>query len=460
MQSRRRLIQIALDWTRAKDPPLSLGHASILANLKCHDITVFEKSWAVNHEMFDPMQVVDFAMQHAATDTDFAMGAYVWNEKAVQHILKTLKAQKFPGRLILGGPQVSYITDNMSLEHYYPEADVFVRGYAENVLLKLLQNNSSDIPALKGVHYRGIPDLGGTAAADLESLPSPFLMGLIKPQPFIRWETQRGCPFRCSFCQHREPDKDYLKRRYLGRSRIENEIQWIGDNPIINDVAVLDPTFNSGPYASETLNLLRLAGYKGKLALQCRADMIDAEFMRAVCELNKQAKVVLEFGLQTIHAEEQRLIERPTNLKKVTRAITHCIERGIAVEVSLIFGLPGQTLDSFKSSVEYCMSLNIPVIHAFPLMLLRGTSMFERKTALGLIESYEVASAAIDRQQHDIPHVVTGKNFSYEDWQKMAELAAWLEKAYNKKTSNSAVSSSLPFARLVSRQPNDMDVHP
>ncbi|MDF2690245.1 MAG: radical domain protein, partial [Gammaproteobacteria bacterium] len=94
--------------------------------------------------------------------------------------------------------------------------------------------------------------------------------------------------------------------------------------------------------------------------------MINAEFMRAVCELNKQAQVVLEFGLQTIHSKEQRLIERPTNLRKVTQAITACIEQGITVEVSLIFGLPEQTLDSFQKSIDYCMALNIPTIHAFP----------------------------------------------------------------------------------------------
>ncbi|MDF2690244.1 MAG: radical domain protein [Gammaproteobacteria bacterium] len=142
MHSRRRLIQVALDWTRAKDPPLSLGHASILANLKRHDIPMLEKSWAINHDAFDSKQVVAFAMEHAATETDFAIGAYIWNEKAVQQILKSLKTYRFPGRLIVGGPQVSYISDNAILEQLYPEADVFIRGYAENALLKLLQSSS------------------------------------------------------------------------------------------------------------------------------------------------------------------------------------------------------------------------------------------------------------------------------------------------------------------------------
>lgn len=437
----RKLIQIALDWTRPKDPPMSLGHASILAYLTQHNVRVFEKSWSVNHPSFDVKQVVDFAMTHAATDTDFAIGAYIWNEQAVQTILTTLKQENFPGRLIVGGPQVSYVTDNKMLEDYYPQSNIFIRGYAEQALLKLIMAQDP-FQAIKGVHYFGVPDLGGSATADLETLPSPFLTGLIAPQPFIRWETQRGCPFSCSFCQHRAPEKEYLSRRHLNRSRIEAEIDWIGQNPIIRDIAVLDPTFNSGPHAIETLDLLHLSGYKGKLSLQCRAEMVTPDFMRAVSELNQQARVVLEFGLQTIHKEEQREIERPTNLTKVSRILKECLDAKIALEISLIFGLPGQTLDSFKQSVDYCISLGVPVIHAFPLMLLRGTNMHMRKHQLGLIESSDIHTPAIDRLQKDIPHVVASKSFTYSDWCKMAELASWLETEYNPKASQ---KSSLLF---------------
>ena len=38
--SRRRLLLLALDWVRPKDPLISLGYASIQANLRKHDINV------------------------------------------------------------------------------------------------------------------------------------------------------------------------------------------------------------------------------------------------------------------------------------------------------------------------------------------------------------------------------------------------------------------------------------
>ena len=95
----KRLILTALDWTRPKDPPLSLGHASILANLLKNGVDTVQQSWSVNHENFQPEHVVDFAMNNATANTDFGIGAFVWNEIHVQTIIKRLKAAGFPGKL-------------------------------------------------------------------------------------------------------------------------------------------------------------------------------------------------------------------------------------------------------------------------------------------------------------------------------------------------------------------------
>ena len=64
--------------------------------------------------------------------------------------------------------------------------------------------------------------------------------------------------------------------------------------------------------------------------------------------------VVLELGLQTVHRNEWRLIDRPNNLSSVRKVLTETRKRNISTEVSLIFGLPGQTFDSFKQSVDFC----------------------------------------------------------------------------------------------------------
>lgn len=424
----RRLLLVALDHTRPKDPPLSLGHASILANLLKNKLDVQERSWAVNSEDFKPEQVVSHIMQNAHPDLDVALGGFVWNEHAIQYITQSLHKYKFPGRVILGGPQVSYL--KIGLENIYPHVDTFIRGYAENAMVKLMQSYEPNA-LIKGIHFAGIPDLGMTATVPLDDLPSPYLEKILPAQQFIRWETQRGCPFRCSFCQHREPDKALIKRRNFPEERVQKEAAWILDNPVIQDVAVLDPTFNSGP---DYINVLRgLIGFTGKLALQCRMEMVTPEFLDAVELINQTGNVALEFGIQTIHKEEQRLIQRPNNMKKIAWTLAETQKRNIETELSLIFGLPGQTIESFRQSVQYCIDMNIKTIHAFPLMILRGTLLHDKKKEFGLVESHEIASSAIPRQQQDIPHVVASNSFTYSDWKEMATLAEWLETEYNSK---------------------------
>jgi radical SAM superfamily enzyme YgiQ (UPF0313 family) len=427
---------IALDWTRPKDPPLSLGHASILTYALQQKVHVSERSWAVNSDSFKTADVVRHILCNTNESVDVAFGVFIWNEAAVQNILNELKtvSQGFAGRIVLGGPQISYTKG--SLEMHYPQADVFIRGYAETALVELAQQDSGHATPdpiydpIRGVHYAGYTDLNLQATVDLDTLPSPYLDGVIQPQSFIRWETQRGCKFRCSFCQHREPKSALAKTKAFALDRVHREADWILQNSVIQDIAVLDPVFNSGPSYVDILR--RLRGYTGKIALQARMEMVRAEFMDEICEVNKTGNVVLEFGLQTIHKDEMRLIDRGNNMRRVVEVLTQTRERNIDTEVSLIFGLPGQTYKSFEESVNFCVDQKIKTIHAFPLMLLRGTPLHENKEALELIESNEVASKYIPRLQHGvIPHVIQSKTFDHSDWLRMADLAERLETEHN-----------------------------
>lgn len=424
--SRRRLLMVALDWTRSKDPPISLGHASILANLQRFHIDATSRAYSVNHQHFKAQEVSDYILSNSDVDTDVALGAFVWNEKAMQEILDTLRKEGFPGRIIIGGPQVSYV--KRGLEKYYPQADIFVRGYAEDAMARLCMS-SEERPEVTGVHYAGEVDKGLSAAANLEDLPSPYLTGIIPPQRFVRFETQRGCPFRCSFCQHREADISQVRRNFA-LPRIMQEIDWITTNTIIQDIALLDPTFNSGTQYLKVLDRFIEGRYSGKLSLQTRLEMMTPDFFDRLEGLNETGKVVIECGIQTIHKAEQKLIERPNNMKAISRNLEEARRRGIESEVSLIFGLPGQTVNSFQESVDFCKKLGAKKISAFPLMLLRGTPLFNMKKILGLKESNEVNLEKIDRVQTDIPHVVASYSFNEDDWKQMASIAEDLE-SYN-----------------------------
>jgi radical SAM superfamily enzyme YgiQ (UPF0313 family) len=243
---------------------------------------------------------------------------------------------------------------------------------------------------------------------DLEVIPSPWLSGVIpiEHEQFIRWETQRGCPFRCAFCQHREPGAR-LRRRRLSRSRILDEVDLFCRRQV-REIAVLDPIFNAGAWGTEVLQAFVDGGFRGRLSLQCRAEMVTSEFLDAVQMLDAQ----LEFGLQTIHRTEGLAIDRLNDVEKVDRALADVRRRGVRHEVSLIFGLPEQTVASFLASVRWCLERRVPVIKAFPLMLLRGTPLERARDRWGLHE-----------RGRSMPIVVASNSFDERDWAKMAGVA-------------------------------------
>jgi radical SAM superfamily enzyme YgiQ (UPF0313 family) len=415
----KKLLLLSLDWKRPKDPPMSLGQASLFSHLKENNIPVLAKSYAVNDPSFSTDSVAKFIINNCNQNTDLGMGAYVWNERPLLSILSSLKKFQFPGRIILGGPQISYLRKSGLLEKFYAEAHVFIRGYAEDALVKLMQ--AQKIEPISGVHYANTPDDGSSTVLNPQTLSSPLLNGIVTPQPFMRVETKRGCLYRCAYCQH--SGSNPLVEFPL--SRVIKEVQWITAHPVINDIAVIDPTFNVGNSYLLVLKEFAKQKFSGKISFQCKAERVTGEFLDAVESLNTYAKTTLEFGLQTIHKKEARAILRSNQINKIKEVFLETKRRNINTEISIIYGLPNQTLESFRQTILFCNECGIKAIRAFPLLLLRGTILYNRKEELALKESNDL-----------IPCVVESPSFTYSHWREMEKIAKVLEDSYKARIRN------------------------
>jgi hypothetical protein len=133
------LILVELPWGRNKDPRVPLGHASLLASLKIHTASeIFSVVECINDDDFAVSKVFDKIFHHlqAKHISTIAFGVYVWSEDAIQQLIKKIKEAGFLGKIVLGGPQISYC--GSTLEENYPLADIFVRGYGEIALASIL----------------------------------------------------------------------------------------------------------------------------------------------------------------------------------------------------------------------------------------------------------------------------------------------------------------------------------
>jgi len=397
------IVLVALDYLRAKDPRRTLGHASLLARLHMvPGLDVRAVEFAVNDPSFRREELLSAILRGIVDGrTIVAIGVYVWNESVVQWLLPALRRSGFSGQIVLGGPQISYAP--IGIDAVYSTADVFVRGYGEDALAKIVLGDE-DIP---GVTRRGHDDSASPTVLDLATLASPYLSGVLAALPFVRWETQRGCDFACSFCQHRESGAR-LRRRKLSDERIDAEIDFFVEHGV-HDIAVLDPLFNRDrAHAVRVLRRFAERSYAGRLSLQCRFEHIDDEFLDA-CE---RLDVRLEFGLQTIHRAEMKAVDRTNSIPKAEQVIRELNRRRIHFEVSLIYGLPEQTLASFRESMDWCRNHSVPTVRAFPLMLLRGTPIHRDRVRWGLIENTD-----------DIPLVIESSTFTRSDWEAMRVVA-------------------------------------
>ncbi len=414
----RRVVLVDLYWTRDKDPRVPLGHASLLAALRARtQADVRSIVVAVNGERVTPGRVASRILEQARgarrEEVDVALGAYVWAEDHVQGVIRELRPRGFDGRIILGGPQITYA--EVGVAQLYPDVDVFVRGYGEEAMCVLADDPGQ--PSIVGVHYAGDSDMGEQTRVDLSLLPSPWLTKAIplSGQRFVRWETQRGCPYRCAFCQHKEPSGALLqlgRNRKLARDRILEEIALFSSSGV-EDIAVLDPIFNLGPRSVDLLEEFSRRRFAGRLSLQCRAELIDKQFLDAAARL----RVRLEFGLQTIHQSESDAVRRGNNMDRVDAALDEVRRRAIEHEVSLIFGLPEQTFESFVETVDWCLRRRVPVIRAFPLMLLRGTELDAKRDTWGLVDDGT-----------SMPVVVGSNTFGRDEWDAMARLSEALRR--------------------------------
>lgn len=409
----RPVVLVSLDWIRNGDPPFGLGTASIASALRNSGVNVQIISDAVNRPGFCPNDFftkVANTVDARGTDVLVGIGAFVWCEDEVQQLSAILGDRT---EIVLGGPQISYAAGT-ELEALYPKATYFVRGFGERAMIDLATNRAKN--GRSGLHIARTEDLENRAIYPLEHLPSPHLDGISPIGKFVRWETQRGCQFKCTFCQHRQPNSRSRPSEFAV-DRIHAEILAF-QNAGTKRIAVLDPIFNSNPErAFLLLSQMRRANLAAELSLQCRFELIDSSFLDALEGLDAR----LEFGLQTIHDNESRAVSRKNNLPRVEKAISELNARQIPYEVSLIYGLPLQTLDSFRASVEWCSERGVPRVRAWPLMLLRGTKLHTQRKYWGFVESND----------NRIPIVVESETFSREDHTEMTRIAECLETVRN-----------------------------
>ncbi len=343
-----------------------------------------------------------------------------------------------PGLMLFcGGPEPT--ADQQRLLSEAPWA-FLIHGEGEAALTEVVRLIA------KGRAYAGTPGIavlesGKLKSApapeqiDLEKLPSPLLSGEIDPSEYsgLLWQISRGCSFDCDFCF----DGGGSRRvRRFPLERIKEELQWFVKNRV-SQVFVLDSTFNSDrERAAKILKLIKRIAPHIHFHFEVRSEFINRE----QAELFAAITCSLQIGLQG---------SDPAVLKKSGRSFIKADFRSKAALLNdtgaifgfdLIYGLPGDTLEGFRNSVDFAISLYPNHLDIFPLALLPGTRLAAKSTELGL------------KHQQYSPYLLTASpTFPEKDMAVAREIAAACDTFYSR---GKAVSWFMSVLHLLTIKPS------
>lgn len=337
----------------------------------------------------------DVAADLVARASDlYAFSCYVWNMGAIARLVRGLRQAVPDAEILLGGPQVSH----GGLRYLRPgdENVIICNGEGErtfrNFLLECTQRDR-DLARVRGLSFYREAELVVTPDEDrireLDDIPSPFLGGYIEKGTYSTTvlETNRGCPYRCTFCYWGNKLGNKLFR--FNDDRVREEIAWIARNGFFN-VYIGDANWG---ILDRDVELTRWF-------VQCRAEYGLPLFVQAPSAKKKGqrvaeiGKIFLDGGLSSAQALAMQSTSLPV-LQAVKRDdigvdVYMATQRtmndaDIDTFVELIWPLPGETLTSFQDGVVELCAGGASSFHIFPLLLLPNTQMMTQRDEYGLI---------------------------------------------------------------------------
>ena len=109
------------------------------------------------------------------------------------------------------------------------------------------------------------------------------------------------------------------------------------------------------------------------LNIATRADSISDECLDYLDDINKRTYLTIELGLQSIHDETAKLINRCCSLDTFTKMVEKLRSRNIDVVVHIINGLPYETKEDMLETVKFLNKLDIQGVKIHMLSVLQNT---------------------------------------------------------------------------------------
>ena len=369
---------------RSLPMPLSIGYIKAYADHahgKDVDIRLFK-----HPERF-------LAALHAERSEIVGFANYGWNQNLNLQIGRHVR-RVLPGALIVaGGPNLDpEPARRIAFLERHDYLDFLVVDGGEESFSELIswhRAGSRDFSALpSNLAWREGGALRTTAERPLkkiiEHLPSPYLSGAL--DEFLAagmipmFETNRGCPFQCTFCAWGSASKDLVRRIDLDQSL--EEIRYVGARSAARNWIVCDANFGILPRDIELAKAIRAVrdarGVPEKCHVWLAKNVTDRNLV--IGEILGDMTVPV-MAVQSLDDDVLKHIKRDNISIDTYEQYQRKFHRiGSRTYSDLIVPLPGETLESHLAALRILMNLGVDVIANHNMRLLAGAETNSQET--------------------------------------------------------------------------------
>lgn len=359
------LVQINNSFSGQNYLPYSIGILQAYAQIHLKNPSNFHFMLPLYKRM-----PVDAAVEQLKGADIVFFSLYVWNANLSLEIARNLKDARPDVLTVFGGPHVPDRSEAFLRRH--PYVDIAVHNEGEQAFTAVLGNMSradrSQIPSisyLKDGAY--LQNERAERLKDLSVIPSPYLSGLFDPlmkahpeeQWLVMWETNRGCPFSCTFCDWGSATASKVFQFQL--DRIYKELEWVSSRKI-EFMFCADANFGILPRDLDIVlhaaELKKKTGYPKALSVQNTKNATERAYQvqKTLAEAGLNKGVTIAF--QSIDPDTLKNIKRDNISSDSFRELQRRFTRdGIETYSDMILALPGETYDTFADGVSETIAL-------------------------------------------------------------------------------------------------------
>jgi radical SAM superfamily enzyme YgiQ (UPF0313 family) len=305
------------------------------------------------------------ALKHLEGAQVVGISCYAWNAAFSLELARRLKERDPEILVLMGGPQVPDRAEEFLREH--PYVDLICHGEGEELFTEVLHRHESrDWSGLAGLSYLAQGEFRHAPVQkrikELATLPSPYLTGVFEPllaeerghQWLALWETNRGCPFSCSYCYWGSATKSELF--CFDQERLDREIAWFAEKRI-EFVFCCDANFGLLPRDLEISRSVArqkaLSGYPMALSVQNTKTSAETSYeIQRVLSASGLSKGV-NLALQSVNPETLEKIGRKNIPVEVFQDLQQRFSRDkVETFTDIILGLPGESYQSFVTGID------------------------------------------------------------------------------------------------------------